>query len=59
MPHDPIRDDTKLYTMAEWAAELELAVAVYVEALEGKNDFTQKPHTFNEWMRAFGGFMSF
>lgn len=58
MPHNPIDDEKKLYTMAEWDAEMCLAVAVYVETLDGKNEWTRQSHTFNEWMQAFGRFMS-
>jgi hypothetical protein len=56
--HDPIEDEKKEYTMSEFSQVLRDSVEEYREVLEGANEFTRGKHTFNEWVRAFLGFMS-
>lgn len=59
MSYDPVADEKKPFAMAEFVTEAKDCLDEYLKALENQNDFTREPHTFDEWMREFLGFMSF
>ncbi len=59
MSYDPIDDEKKPFTLREFEAELKEAVVQYANDFENANEFTSAPHTFDEWMRHFGQYMSF
>lgn len=58
MSYSPIDDEKKPFTMAEFVKELKDAADQYEADLADANEFTRAPHTFDEWMIAFGGYMS-
>jgi hypothetical protein len=56
--YDPIKDERKPMSLHEWEAELKEAVVQYAAQFRDNNDWTAVKRTFNEWMRAFGAWMS-
>ena len=69
--YNPVRDEKRLYTMAEWAEQMKLAVDDYAEeetpapstpvpvvAAELADKLAGRKRTFGEWLRSFGRYMS-
>jgi len=58
MSYDPIEDEKKPFTIRDFEQDVKDALVEWANAFDGANDFTKEPHTFDEWMRHFGRFMS-
>jgi hypothetical protein len=56
--YDPIEDEKKEFTLQEFSQILQDAAKDYEEVFDGANDFTKGKHTYNAWMAAFRGYMS-
>lgn len=58
LSYDPIRDEFKEFTLAEWLQVLQHELNTYVKEFEGTTDFYRGKHTWSEWLTAFNRYMS-
>lgn len=58
MPYNPIEDEKKEFTLAEFIAVALEELSEYEKTWTEANDFHQQPHTWDEWWKAFHHYMS-
>lgn len=56
--HDPIKDEKKLYTLAEFIDIAKHEIDLYNFEFNDQNDFHRQSHTWNEWFTSFHQYMS-
>lgn len=56
--YDPIRDENKLWTTKEFAEVLKELADDYASDFADSNEFHKQKHTFIEFIRSFGRWVS-
>lgn len=58
MPYDPIADEKKEFSLAEFVAVAKEELDKYEKEWKDTNTYHKKPHTWNEWWGTFHRYMS-
>jgi hypothetical protein len=60
MAYDPVKTDSepKKISMNEFVAQFKKDLDRYAKEMDGANEFHRSKHPFDEWMKAFGSYMS-
>lgn len=58
MPHDPIDDTKKAYTLKEFVEVCKEELDAWLRTMDSQNDWVRQSHTWNEWLSEFIKYMS-